>query len=248
MAEQEDRSGERSGRYPGVSLGDALEAADKLYKAEKQSPMTNETAAVKMGYKGLSGPCRVMIGSLRQFGLIEKTAPGQFRLSRLAIEALHGNDAQKTKALATAALNPQLFSDLSRTHLDGSEDNIRSYLITTKGFIDTGARLAAKAFRDTMNLAQISASGYDEVIDRPETEDDAPGGWNPTMDQLMKFPPPVSSPPAATGVTTAREVSSLPEGEAILQWPASMSKESVADLEDWLALVVKKLKRRYASE
>ena len=46
----------------------------------------------------------------------------------------------------------------------------------------------------------------------------------------------------------AREVSSLPEGEAVLQWPAALSPESVKDLEEWLGLVVKKMKRRYMAE
>ena len=39
-----------------------------------------------------------------------------------------------------------------------------------------------------------------------------------------------------------REVSSLPEGEAIFQWPATLSPESVSDIEDWLSLLIKKLK------
>src|SRR5579859_1635823 len=138
--EDNDRGGERSGRYPGVSLADALAAAEKLYKQERLAPVDNTTAAAKMGYKGLSGPARVMIGALRQYGLIEKTTVGRFRLSKAAIEAMHGNETQKANALKVAALNPPLFADLAKTHLEGSEDNIRSYLITEKGFIDTGAR------------------------------------------------------------------------------------------------------------
>jgi hypothetical protein len=43
-------------------------------------------------------------------------------------------------------------------------------------------------------------------------------------------------------------VFTLEEGEALLQWPANLSPESVTDLEDWLALVLKKLKRRYGVE
>lgn len=54
----------------------------------------------------------------------------------------------------------------------------------------------------------------------------------------MKAPPPM-----VPGIS--REVSSLEEGEAILQWPASLSPDSVQELEDWLDLVKKKLKRRY---
>lgn len=180
-----ERSIERSGRYPGVSLADALEAADKLYKAERQSPVNNETAATKIGYKALSGPARVMIGALRQYGLIERTGIGQFRLTRLAIEAIHGNDDQKAKALRTAALNPPLFGELSRTHLEGSEDNLRSYLIVSKGFIDTGARIAAKAFKETVALAKISPSGYSDETTPPESEIDL----SFTQDRPQELPP-----------------------------------------------------------
>lgn len=72
------------------------------------------------------------------------------------------------------------------------------------------------------------------------------------IDQVQKVDPPAAPPPMLQGTQfrplpgAAREVSSLPEGEAVLQWPATLSAESVKDLEDWLALVVKKLKRRYA--
>lgn len=53
----------------------------------------------------------------------------------------------------------------------------------------------------------------------------------------IKAPPP---PPAGS----VREVSVLDEGEAVLQWPAAISMTSVAELEEWLNLVVRKLKRR----
>lgn len=74
------------------------------------------------------------------------------------------------------------------------------------------------------------------------------------LEQVQKVDPPAMPPPMLQGnqfkpqVGAAREVSSLPEGEAMLQWPATLSAESVKDLEDWLALVVKKLKRRYADQ
>lgn len=76
------------------------------------------------------------------------------------------------------------------------------------------------------------------------------------MDQLEKAaaPPqdPRVPPPLPAHLATAfkpvvgmaREVSMLDEGEAMLQWPATVSSESVAELEAWLQLVIKKLKRR----
>ena len=59
------------------------------------------------------------------------------------------------------------------------------------------------------------------------------------MEQAQKADPPAEQKPPM--------VSSLEEGEASLQWPATLSPDSVQELEDWLSLVVKKLKRRYAS-
>ncbi len=67
--------------------------------------------------------------------------------------------------------------------------------------------------------------------------------------QLRKVEPPegekaadkIGSKPL---IGIAREVSTLDEGEAVLQWPATVSKESVQELEAWLNLVLKKLKRR----
>jgi hypothetical protein len=87
------------------------------------------------------------------------------------------------------------------------------------------------------------------------------------MDQVTKVEPPAQSVAggyipaqvspavlASAGVSIfkgaagiAREVSALEEGEAVLQWPAVLSPESVDELEDWLNLVVKKLRRRYGS-
>jgi hypothetical protein len=72
------------------------------------------------------------------------------------------------------------------------------------------------------------------------------------MEQVTKTDP----PPAAAGVPhaatmlamkppqgIAREVFSLGEGEAVLQWPTTLDADGIEDLEAWLALVVKKLKR-----
>jgi len=50
--------------------------------------------------------------------------------------------------------------------------------------------------------------------------------------------------PTIIASTISREVASFPEGQAWLQWSTQMSAESVGELEEWLLLVVKKLKRR----
>jgi hypothetical protein len=52
--------------------------------------------------------------------------------------------------------------------------------------------------------------------------------------------PPVS-PRSTSGIK--QDVFTVQEGHVLLQWPASLSKESVEDIDDWLKLIVRKAKR-----
>ncbi len=150
----------RSPNYPALSLEQALEAAEKLWKAEKRTSVSHETAALALGYKSLSGPARVTIGAMRQYGLIDKAEKGHLRISDLAVDVLHGEGTEREIAFGQAAMAPPLFLELSRTHLEASENAIRSYLMTKKQFADDGARKAAKAFRETVAFAITGKKGY----------------------------------------------------------------------------------------
>jgi hypothetical protein len=160
----------RSPNYPAMSLPHAVEAARKLWTAEKRTAVGNETAAQALGFKSLSGPARVTIGALRQYGLIDKAEKGHIRLSDAAVHILHGDESSKAAGLAQAALEPPLFNELHGTHLDASENAIRSYLLTKKGFAEDGARKAAKAFKETMALATGDASGYTATNEQEKPE------------------------------------------------------------------------------
>lgn len=73
------------------------------------------------------------------------------------------------------------------------------------------------------------------------------GAFIPSSAQI--FPPAIGGPlNAPKAVAVVREVSAFEEGEASLIFPAAISAETVSEIEAWLNLVVKKLKRRYASE
>jgi hypothetical protein len=75
------------------------------------------------------------------------------------------------------------------------------------------------------------------------------------MEQVSKTTPPSHSPGIALGTvwpnqsqpkpatTLARDVYTLEDGEAIFQYPTTLSPDSVEELERWLALIVTKLKR-----
>ncbi len=150
----------RSPNYPAVSLPQAVELARKLWTEAKKTAVGHDAAVVAMGFRSLSGPARVAIGALRQYGLIDKAEKGHIRISDLGVNILHGSPDERRHALAIAALTPDLFTELSKTHLDASEQVIRSYLITKKEFAEDGARKAAKAFKETMALAGTDGTGY----------------------------------------------------------------------------------------
>lgn len=145
--------------------------SETVYAAEKRTPVNHEAAAIALGFRSLSGPSRVAIAALRQYGFIDKAGKGAIRVSDLGVRTLHGNAEDKRLALAQAAINPALFKDLAKEHGDASENAIASYLITKKDFSPDGARRAAKAFRATVKLAKEDASGYTDANSGEEPED-----------------------------------------------------------------------------
>lgn len=151
----------RSPNYPALSLPQAIDVVGKLWSEAKRSAVSHDAAAQAMGFKSLSGPARVAIGTLRQYGLIEKAEKGHIRISDLAVKILHGaDDEEHAQALQEAALTPDLFMELAKSHIEASENVIRSYLITKKAFAEDGARKAARAFKETMELAKVEGRGY----------------------------------------------------------------------------------------
>ncbi|MGH9385439.1 MAG: hypothetical protein ACRD2N_14250 [Vicinamibacterales bacterium] len=161
----------RSPNYPAIGLGQAVLAAKKLWDKERRTPISHETAAKALGYGSLSGPARVAIAALRQYGLVDKPDAGHVRLSDRAVRIAHGTPVEQEQALSEAAGAPRLFRELWTTHKDGSDDAIRSYLITKKEFSDEGAHKALKSWRDTLKLAKPTASGYTPSEDGTEDEE-----------------------------------------------------------------------------
>lgn len=165
---------QRSPRYPAVSLSDAIQAVRSLWGKEKRTAVQAEVLAKALGYSSLSGGARTKIASMRQYGLLEKHAGG-LRLSDLGMKIIHNQEGseEQSKALREAAVSPELFKELYESHADGSEDAIKSFLILKKGFSDSGARLAAAAYRDTLSLAKPNSQGYtdgnDDANDPDET-------------------------------------------------------------------------------
>jgi hypothetical protein len=175
--------GNRSPNYPSISLGEAIDSARKLYKAEKRSAMTPEVAARSMGYNALHGPARSRIGSLRKYGLLDRTSDG-LQLSEVAVTILFPpSDEEKAAALQAAALRPELFRELAA--LPGASDANLIGRLVRQGFTAAGAKTAVASFRATISLAP---SG-EEVYDSTESEEEELVEYTPPARDRKPSPP-----------------------------------------------------------
>ncbi len=141
----------------------------------------------------------------------------------------------------------------------GTADFAKLYDGSYNGATDSGDRRVAVG-----DHVQWESLGVDQFAVPPKVTSVSPDGafvfvegtaTGIPMEQVQRVDPPLSTPAGQNAalalkppVGVAREVSSLQEGEAVLQWPATMSPESVLELQDWLELVVRKMKRRYGVE
>lgn len=153
----------RSPNYPACSLDDAVVMVKGFWTKEQRTSVPAEVAAKAIGYKSLSGPARTALASLKKYGLLTDEKQGM-KVSQLALRILNpANEPEKLGALRDAALKPELFRELSQSHLNASDDAMRAHLINTLGFSDTGARTLIKSFRDTMGFAKLGDMEYPPV-------------------------------------------------------------------------------------
>jgi hypothetical protein len=157
----------RSPNYPGISLGDALERARRIYDREHRGKMAQEVVAAHLGYNGLNGASLTMISALRKYGLLEGEGR-ELRISQDGVTILvdRPDSTERQDALRRSALRPVLFAEIA-ADFEGdvpSEDNLRIYL-QKKGFITSAASAAARSFRETMELVTQEGGGYNRAHD-----------------------------------------------------------------------------------
>jgi hypothetical protein len=161
----------RSPNYPAVGLDEAVNLAQSVWGREKRSYAPPGAIVQAWGYSGMSGNARTKIAAMRKYGLLEENDNGDLRLSDLAVHVLHNppDSPERLTALREAALRPELFSELQQTYPDASNETLRSYLITKKGFSDTGAESCIEAFRGTQEAAKLGAMEATAIAISPQT-------------------------------------------------------------------------------
>lgn len=237
----------RSPRHPSISLREAEDAARKIYSKDGMNPVDRESAVQHLGYSSLNGASATALASLKQYGLVTDSGKGMLRLSELALDLLEPeSDEGRAVALKTAAFSPDLFAALRERFPDSvpSESNLRAHLIRQQ-FTVTAVKAVVPAYLETCEYVR-SEKAVESVDSVGSSEKE--GTKSSAQENAL------SSDPGTSGVThllapnspkrsNRRMIFDVQEGEVEFTYPENLAADSVDDIEEWFALVVKRLRR-----
>jgi hypothetical protein len=155
----------RSPSYPQMSIREAVQKIGALYNAIGAHPTSREVIAKGLGYGGLSGASATTIGTLNKYGLLEGRGE-EVKVSDRAMAILHPHSKEEhQEALRAAALEPELFRELSERFPGGSaphDELLRNYLLRNK-FSPEAANEAILAYKETIEFVSGFATSYDSA-------------------------------------------------------------------------------------
>ena len=169
-----------STRFPFISLGKALNRAEKAFHADKGGKgLSMPVAFSAWGYSDKSSGGFQTVGALRGYGLLLGDGPNV----RLTDKARHyfqtELDEDRRKLAAEFASTPALFAHLlDHWGYETVDDAVaRTYLKTVIGLNDQSARAALGIYKDNLSFAWIKGSGKvpDEVADGVSTNTNSLG-------------------------------------------------------------------------
>ncbi len=205
----------RSPNHPVLRLDEAISRARAIFDHEKRVATTAEVILTHLGYKKNSGPGARALSALKQYGLLEEHS-GAYRVTDTAFNLLHLSEdsVERRNALKEAAQKPGLFRELLLTYKDGlpSDETLKDYLLTKKGFNPDSVLDFIKIFKETIKLANLTPGTYNEV----ESEQEQSGG----------------SGMQGMGEEQFRDEGQKSKGQSIYvySWPLSMQRNVRAEL------------------
>ena len=238
----------RSPAYPAVSLKAAIEKAQMLYGRDGRSKIPVGVATQHLGYTVGSGLGQRTIAALRHFSLLGATGRKDSRLvwlSELALDIVHEHDAERRRsAIRIAALSPEIHGDVWDVFKGQlpSDDVLQAYLVRDREFNDAHVRKVIEVIRATFTFANLVNSN---AVNQSQTTADTKGqaAVGQSADDRQDGGPTNYREGSTRQAGTKEAVYPLANGDAVLQWPDSISPDEAEDLDDWLDLMKRKLKR-----
>lgn len=254
---EKGRSKHRSPNYPLFDLGKAVELAKKLYDTDKVHKVPIGVVHERWGYKKNSSAGNQAVAAAKSYGLVSVEGTGEQRLIAVTDTGrrIILNAPDRPELLKKAAVGPSLFNSLwGRYRIDGlpSDDVLSHHLIFDRKFNEDIVNYAIDRFKKTVAFAKLVAGdtieGGGDEEDEESSDDSSESSAtssSSSSSSSRSFDSPPLKPPAKRQMATGfkEDVFSLDEGQVVLQWPDRLSKDSAADLQDWLELIGRKIKR-----
>ncbi len=186
----------RSPNYPGVDLEAAIEAVTTLYSKVRRGEFTQTDAAEAWGYTSTSGPVRIKIAALRQYGMLAGKKGENPALSRTGLTFVIRNKSshEYLEALRSAAINPPLFAKAREYKPNASDRALREWLLMDENFSDEGASRFVEVFRSTMRLAGLDGDGIISGLEEDESLNESEDSPMVSMHHNSENDPVPSSP------------------------------------------------------
>jgi len=230
----------RSPQYPFIPLERAIKRVQEFYDQEGRHAAPLSVALSSWKYNAKSSGGMQTAAALKGYGLIEYGGKGEKRTLKLSDAALRiildkrPNSSERHLFIQQAALKPKIFSSLwTQWKEDGipSEANMRHTLIFEYDFIEKTVEDFIKVFKKTFQYAGLSSS--EDLEEQEEDSYNEEEEINPPLKQKR--------PPMKPGMQQATYP--LDEGDVFFQWPKLLSEASKEELDTWIDLLKRKIKR-----
>jgi len=238
----------RSPKYPAFSLQKALERTTEFWDIEKRNAVPVSVAMKHWKYSPKSSGGLKAVAALITFGLLDTKGMGRARkvlLTDLAIRIVtdkRGPSDERDSLIKEAAIKPKIYREILDQFPNDlpSDESLSHYLINDKRFNDEAVPGFLKDFRDTLTFAKLSNA--DIIADENKAKDENQNDSKDAINSTSKHQDPLKkAPPVKSGV--AQATLPLEEGMVLLQWPESLSATSLEDIESWLELLKRRVRR-----
>ena len=224
----------RSPNCPQITFEEAAQKGRIVYNKEHTHPAPKEAVANDLGYGGLNGRSLMVLGALRQYGILEASGEG-LRISEDAVtyyELKEGADWED--AVRRLVYHPSLFDSLRVQFGDTlpSEATLKHSLIK-QGFLPKAADEVIEVYRENQKLVQSLSKRYND------DEQNAPEELMTTQQHSSPTTPPV---PAMAGVQSFSFPLS-PDAKADLQLRGTLGVDELELLRDHIELTIRALAR-----
>ena len=160
----------RSPNCPQITFEDAIEKARKIYEKEKTHAAARIVVAQDLGYSGINGRSLTLIGTMRQYGILEGSGDA-LKVTKDAIAYFELDEGEeKSEALRQMVFSPTLFKELHQKFGDElpGDANLR-HILVGRGFASSVADEVIRVYKANLELVQGKTDEYNgEILEEKE--------------------------------------------------------------------------------